>query len=426
MGNLKTAHPVVIDNRLATFPEFLTMPEIKVQAQALSELLHTPVLSDPAKQDILDAELEKQVTRLGFAIGLEVDKRANFNQVEARIEYLFLEMGTDEKTPTENRLSEACREIIAEIRSVGGTFTATEFSKPDELRRLQETVGTYFPSSWIDASEKSGPLAVKASNDRGHYTARETYDSDDIDETIEIYKFSLLEEYGANYLHAKLIEDGDITSSYLAGYPFESKGLPLQVLCHKAREAFNPRKDLMGINGKPIGEGWKYGYVIDEFSTVNLSSKQWYRIKTRPGQYVPTIYVPPVDKTGSTSLYYHEFCHRAEDTVGEKDDHSRTILTRLQEAFLRRRTVDKNDNRDPLINLGVKTSDFEKIELGRPSDFMISYVGKEYIVSYAREVLSVGSEALFENRFGSFHGLGKDNKEDLDHRGFTLGIFATA
>lgn len=405
--------------------EHLKIHEFKAKAQKLSKLLHSPINPNPFLQDAIDVELEKQVTRLGLAIGLEIDRRAGFTMKEAQEEYLTPEHSDDIKTPTEMRLTEASIEVLAEIRSIGGTLSPSEFSREAELRKLQKTVGKYYPSSWIEASEGAGKLAIKISHERGHYVPEEPYDSDDIDETIEVYKFCLLTEQEARYIHTKLLEDGDSNSSSLAGHPFRSNGLSLQVLKHKIRIPFNPLKDVMGSAGKPVGKGWKYGYLIDDSSTIQSFEKQWYRIKTRPGQYVPTLYVPPAGESESKALYHHEFCHRAEETVGEKDEHGRTILHRLQEAFLRRRTMREHGTREPLVNLGDTTFDFEKIELGRPADFMIAYVGKEYITSYAREVISVGAEAMFENRFGSFHGLGGKGKKDLDHRGFTLGIFAT-
>lgn len=398
--------------------------ELKEQAKELSELLHAPINPDSFLQDGIDADLENKVTRFGLALGREVDYRAGFN----RAVFEGKPSGSKEEmvSSLEQRLSQACRDIITEIRPVGGILTSTEFSREHELRKLQETVGNHYPSSWIEASEKSGPPAIKVSHERGHYCPKEAYDSDDIDETIAVFKSCLLTEHDAGSLHAKLIEDGDVTSSILAGHPFDNNGLSLQVLTHNIRIPFDRSKDLMGAAGVPVGKGWKYGYIIDELSGMDFSGKQWYRIQTRPGQYVSTLYVPPADEADSTSLYHHEFCHRIEDTLGEKDLRGRTVLHRLQEAFLRRRTMMQSGNREPLVNIGTPTFNFEKIELARPADFMTAYVGKEYITSYAREVLSVGAEAAFGNRFGSFHGLGGRGKEDLDHRGFLLGVFATA
>lgn len=412
----QTVRNVNTENNHMSSLEILDIHKTKTKAQEISKLLYAPLNPDPSKQNEIDAELEKRITRLGLAIGLEVDRRARFHPEEAEKDHFA----------TEQRLSQACREIIAEIRPVGGTLTPSEFSRKEEAGKLQETVGMHYPSSWIEASESAGRLAIKVAHDRGHYVPQEPYDSDDIDATLDVYKSCLLAEQAAQHIHSKLSEDGDVESATLAGYPFASNGLSLQVLSHKIRVPFNPSKDVMGAAGVPVGDGWNYGFIIDELSALDTSGKKWYRIKTRPGQYVSTLYVPPIGESESTALYHHEFCHRIEDTLGVKDDRGRTILHRLQEAFLRRRTIRVDGTREPLVNLGARTFDFEKIELGRPSDFMIAYVGKEYITSYAREVLSVGAEAMLENRFGSFHGLGGKGKKDLDHRGFTLGIFATA
>lgn len=66
------------------------------------------------------------------------------------------------------------------------------------------------------------------------------------------------------------------------------------------------------------------------------------------------------------------------------------------------------------------------IEYARQADFMDVYVGREYVTSSHREVLSTGAEAMFHGNFGGFVGLDENYKADLDHRGFVLGVFATA
>lgn len=493
-------HVTVQAGKVQPFEKPMSMEEIKTEAKEISTLLHAPCHPDPTKQDEIDAELEKRVTRLGLAIGEEVDRRANFDTEEAEKEYgnaeleqlkeqlegtrkelvsSMTELGRFQKslgdkptpeeeaeiqrlkkpterhhaelkklqwqvnnknlevefnkgknaTPTEERLSQACREVLAEIRPVGGTIEAHPLSDAEAVQKLQDTVGAHYPSAWIGASEKSGKTVLKASANRGSYIHEETYDAESSEDVIAANGALCEEESKVNEIYGLLTEDGDTGSVTLPGHPFMNGDMSCRVLMYDKRVAFDPSTDEAGADGKPRGEGWQYGRVTTYDDNGNMTpseDKKWYRIQTNPGKTIPTIHIPPVADPTSSALAYHEFCHRAELTLGEKDSRGAGLLERQQEAFLKRRTTTEDGNRESLTYIGAPSNSIFDAEIGRPSDFMIAYVGKEYLTAYSREVLPVGAEAAFGNRFGSFHGLGEKGKKDLDHRGFTLGIFATA
>jgi hypothetical protein len=495
-------HIPIIAGKVQPFEKPLSMEEIKAEVKEISSLLHAPCDPDPVKRDAIDAELEKRVTRLGLEIGNEVDRRANFNKVEAETEYESSELdllrekltavredmktsmeaiaahrkvmtdftaGSDDDkelqrlkgkaesireemkelsrkvnqqnltqefdkvkkpTPTELRLSQVAREVLAEIRSVGGNIPGNPLSHPDAVTKMRETVGRDFPSAWIQASEADGELVIHASSERPGYNHETKYPSQKPEDQIRVNRMFFLEEERVQKIHALLTEDGDNESVEIPGHIIDNQGTPCLVLMYDKRIPFDASTDSLGKDGTPVGGGWKHGRIIEKDSAGKIDAseeKHWYRIEMQQGKMVPTISIPPISEgSRSNSVSYHEFCHRAEMLVGEKDSRGAALIERQEEAFLRRRTTRADGVREPLMQIGTPSDDIFKSEIGRPSDFMISYVGKEYFSSFSREVLSVGSEALFGNKFGSFHGLGGKGKEDLDHRGFTLGIFASA
>lgn len=487
----------VIAGKVEPFKKTLSMSEIKEEAQSVSKLLHAPCSPDPAIQDAIDSELEIRVTRLGLAIGEEVDRRAQFNKEEAEKEIstseldemrerlevirnefkeslqeveeyrgtmtifdedseqnrelqrlkrrsekiqgrmkllvreinqknLTMQFDTEKKpTPSELRLSQACREVIAELRPVGGSFRVHELSKMSAWRVLQETVGTHYPSSWIEASEKEGPVVIQDEAFRGSYEDELFVPSDDPNDVVVARIMNLETVENVELFHRKLNEDSPGAAAIL-GNPISAGGDPLQVLRYEVRIPFNPDEDSLDSKGNPLGEGWKKGYLIINGGHDVSAEKQWYRLNTGQGKHVAKISIPPLADASSTSLAYHEFCHRAESVVGEKDSRGAGLIERQEEAFLRRRTSLEDGKRSPLVHLSTPTNNPFQAEFGRASDLTTDYATKEYITSYSREVLSIGAEAAFGNRFGSFHGLHDKGREDLDHRGFVLGIFATA
>jgi hypothetical protein len=498
----RTSHVVhipIIAGKVEPFEKPLSMEEIKAEAQDISSLLHSPCDPDPVKQDAIDAELEKRVTRLGLEIGNEVDRRANFNKEEAEREYLFFEYDNlkekleivraemlehmsekrefeeamtdktedspedrelkritekfdlsyaelkrltaeveakkpgdyfvreDEVTATERRLAQASREILAEIRPVGGKLSFHAESNVAAARKVQDTVGKYYPSSWIETSENAGSMVINATFDRGSYQDKQRYASNNPEDVAPVDMVVFIEEENIGKVYAELVSDGDTDSVNIAGHPVLEGGKSYQALSYNERIPFDLSKDKTDAGGKPEGSEWKHGKILetDPSTGVKVSEeKHWYRIKKEPGKLIASINMTPASDLSSDTLAYHEFCHRVENTLGEKDSRGARLIERQEEAFLRRRTTQENGTREPLRKL--IGADYFNPDLGRTSDFMIAYVGKEYTTSYNREVLPVGAEAAFGHGYGSFHGLGKKGKEDLDHRGFTLGIFATA
>lgn len=487
----------VIAGKVEPFKKVLSMSEIKAEAQSVSALLHAPCNPDPEIQDAIDSELEIRVTRLGLAIGEEVDRRARFNKEEAAQEIstskldemrerleslradfkesmqavtayretmtifdedseqagelqklkrrsekihsrmkllvreinqknLTMQFDTEKKpTPSELRLSQACREVIAELRPVGGEFSVHELSSMSAWRKLQETVGTHYPSSWIKASEKDGSVIVQANAYRGSYEDELVVPSDDPNDTVVVKKLNFESREKVALFHEKFNEDSP-GSAILPGRHITSNGQDFQVIHYESRIPFESGKDPVDAEGNPVGDGWKKGHLIINGGHDISPEKHWYRVESKPGKYASRINILPLSHVSSDSLAYHEFCHRAERLVGEKDSRGAALIERQEEAFLRRRTSLENGERSPLVHLATPNDDPFAAEFGRASDLTTDYATKEYITSHSREVLSIGAEAAFGNRFGSFHGLHDKGREDLDHRGFVLGIFATA
>lgn len=321
-------------------------------------------------------------------------------------------------------LSDAYKAVIAEIRPVGGDVESHRLNDPEADEIIAESVGKDFPSSWIEQSNNHGPLIALLTSERpGYYDEKLVLNDhgDDLHVARDFGGFILSAEEAKSFTD-KLSEDGDIVT--LKSSPFYDDGSDgdapgwYHVIKVPTRVAFDPELN-EHENGRPLGDGWKHGYTEDSLNDDETPKKQWYRSKALPGKSAGHIYVAPKDtkiEMGSKSIAYHEFGHRAEHVVNNG------VIPRLEESFLKRRTT-TNGKRDELLPMYSPTGD---LEMTRRDSFMHEYIGKEYLDANAREVFTVGLEAAYGGRMGAFRGLGVGHREDMDHRGLTLGILASA
>ena len=330
---------------------------------------------------------------------------------------------TRKRVPVEaaEKLAETYRNMVAEIRPVGGEIKAHEIADPEAQKLLSETVGSYYPSSWLKDSSDAGDVAMVATSDgRASYNERKLHDGDS-GSTAPVYqRVTLSEEEISRYREAFGDDPGYSENTPFIEYPgFGNK----KMISFPGRIAFDQSKDSVDGSGNPVGEGWKKGHVMNEDSEIS-PVPVWYRPSVQEGKRaVPTVTVTTgrTDQDNRASAY-HEFAHRLEEKVGGG------VIMRLEASFDERRTTDENGVREPLVQLYPDRKDMRN-ELGRRDGYMLPYIGKQYATGHQREIFTVGAEAMFAGKFGAFTGLpdarGQAYTEDKDHRAFMLGSFAT-
>lgn len=321
---------------------------------------------------------------------------------------------------TMKKYAKAYKAIIAEIRPVGGEFSKHSLSSEDGLKTFQETVGKDYPSDWIKASNESGPMVILTDDGRPNYNSQKPFEGKDAEGMeSEVNHSGLIGEEGEIREKIRLLsEDGDTLK--INGSPFtlpNNRGKSFLLVRIPSRVPFNPEKDKSDASGKPVGEGWKYGHVLNEKFEVD-GTKQWYKSEPTGKGHAPAMTISASSNPDSKTHAYHEAIHRFEDTLGNG------VMTRAETAFINRRA---SVNGKPKALFGMSPSnDLLGSEVAADGGFITHYTGRVYPDSQMKEVMAVGTEALFSGKHGGFLNISRGNKTDKDHRGFVLGMFATA
>lgn len=466
------------------------MEKLREEALELKKLLHVAPLADRDEQDKIDSELEIRITALGLGLASEAEKRSGFDRsafdelYNATSEDLdkatenFMEKDNeaaeleDEHANTENpseelerqveqaraaleiaqdeydkactiddkmrkdisdeaslRLAASYREVIGEIREVGGTIELTQDSDKVAYNTLQDTVGKYYPTEWIEASNNAEDnLRILAATEgfRPHYSHDAQHEDLELTEANGAtydYDYSFTAPIPVDQMDDALSKLGERYSVYDAREFLLNEDY-CRVLKVPTHELFNPSQHDSDEDGTPKGEGWEYTHYVDYATKKVSNEKTWVKYFDKTLRIVrPEIIIPTnVEAIEDSSIAYHEFAHRTEAVVGNG------AIMRQEEAFLRRRTTDavtgeREDN--SFLFPTPPGQDLTTIEIGRRNGFFHHYVGKEYIASHHREVLSVGAESLFGGNNYALMGLDGKTKNDNDHKAFVLGIFAT-
>ena len=321
------------------------------------------------------------------------------------------------------KITAAYKSVIADIRPVGGTIDSHELSSADAVATMQETVGKDYPSTWIQASKDKGPVAIISDTERPHYNSYKTFPGADGLETSPTFTNAYLHQSRVAEFVEKLSE-GDPDSVLVPGERIDIEGQDedYRFIQFPNRIRFDPTRYRSDDEGKPEGPGWKYGYVLEDNTPEPELTKEkvWYRTTAVRTPVMRGISITPASNPDSASHAYHEAVHSFEDSVG--DGH---MMSRLQKAFLNRRT--SIDGKPSKLRNIIPTTNLPEMEFVREGGFMHIYIGREYHnTTVHKEVLSVGAEALFAGKMGSFMRLDGSYREDLDHRSFTLGMFASA
>lgn len=421
---------------LLEFSSLRTIEDMKLESAKISELLKAPQDPDADAQREIDAIIERRVTHLGNALAEEAEKRARFSQSQFERSYnrpswetlsnqIIYEDHTIETKRQIKMREEACarlaegyRSVIADIRPVGGELNLDHTSDPGAVEVIQNSVGKYFPSAWIQSSAEGRPLIVSTidADQRAQYSGYERFpDREDGERNLTEKSFAI-EAESLGELSA-ILSDGTDKFEHTGEPEVLEDGTLSYTITVPKRYPFNPEVDSADIMGTPNGDGWKHGYILNDDGSFS-EEKHWYRHEYEKGSTLATLSLYNASDDPTNFAAYHEFTHRSEEVVRNG------TMGRMQESFLKRRTTSASGERESLIQ-AYPSGDGEESELVRRDNFMISYIGKEYDGTVHREVMAVASEALFSGKYGAFLGLNKDYKEDKDHRAFALGIFAT-
>jgi len=421
--------------------------ELEQEILLLRALLNEPKKSAEEEQLKLDGELEARITSVGLALAEEAELRVGIDREAIKNSPMDSESRKVLIAEAVENLTSAHKELIAELRPVGGILTLA--NTPDKGREaaqkiLNETVERDYPTTWLDASNASGDRLrlVGIGNDRASYgngTPQPDLSPKDYPQFSQTrpeysYYIPVPEDELAESLEllgerAKVID----APSYLeGGKPTRVISMPMELVYEKPMETEpNTNPNPGEPNFKPKGEGWEWSYYIDGDIDKVSKKKNW----VKPSKDVEKVYMdmlrvghPETNSEGPTpSNYrrtaYHEFGHRVERTVANG------AIMRMEHAFLKRRTTDARTGEQEEISYVYPPragQSFLSVERGRRGDFIEHYMGKEYVDSPAREVFTVGLESVFGGSYEALSGISETRTNDKDMKGFILGLLATA
>lgn len=329
---------------------------------------------------------------------------------------------------TLSSLSNAYQEVLSEIRPLGGKVNITDYSDIKAGELLQETVGTVYPSEWLQQSNQAEDgMRVLFQECRSHYNDEAVQ----ADLNSAAHPEFTVEESEGNYIYHvpedkafQLVERLGGDAGVFDARPVLINGEYCRMVRVPQKTVFNPEVDKVNADGTPAGDGWSLEYYVssDDLKTVP-SEKVWVKSSNVKRVKLPELVISSsADEGELKAIAFHEFGHRMETIVGNG------VIMRQEEAWLRRRTTnastgEREDNSyiyPPLPGGGLVDQ-----EIGRRNSFFHHYVGKEYVTGRHREVFSMGVESLFGGSYFGMLGLNSSVKTDKDHRGFILGLLAS-
>lgn len=343
--------------------------------------------------------------------------------------------GTDEGKLLIKKQAAALKEVLSEIREIGGVVETDPATKPIAARAIRDSVGQVYPKDWIDVSNASTPVEVKRIKGRAHYS-----DSTIVNNTMSnIENKSVVvqpkgwapDPHDVNHLGSWVqVDRAQVVNGQLVDPQSSARQYDIPEVSSDQTVWLHSKADY-GLEGATATRP-------DGSKRVVVNVKEWDSSK---GQMVETgeqrrLWVRPqkvsvhgstaaapvlaidTDKEKAYGVAIHEFAHRVESTSRGP------YLSGVQQAFIDRRTTDSNGSREGLVKI------YEgKRELARKDNFSDAYIGREYsrssLTHGSHEVLSMGAEAVFSGALGGLVGAGR-RKPDNDLRDLIAGLWATA
>ena len=440
-----------------------------------TEMAETPVGLDNVSMQAIDEKLREKVTALGHLIGSEAERRINFSHDEnlkmlAELEaiYLDIEQLRDDQatswvaildTPAFGKirgillalettilaekeisslrlkklmlnkywfaksrfLADSYKSVLSEIRPLGGELKTRKGSSFIAARILKNTVENTFPQDWIEVSNKAKhSLRLKFSRHGGFYEPKPEHALTD-----EKGRLAMVDVWEAPIEDAEEIKNllsEDENHAWITNCtPWEDDGHLVAEINYYSRFEPGAKAKIDGM--RIIAKGKRFfGYAPGEDEDFP-EEKTWYQNGYIKGSekdgLSPVLNISFINSPADqTQTAYHEFMHHMQSLL----PHS---VLRLERAFSFHRTS-VDGVRNPLHEVDGEVDSQNKSEVFyRDGKFVDPYMGREYPFSNDLEIITTGTEALFGRAYGSllgFHGW----QADIEHRNFTLGVFAVA
>lgn len=383
---------------------------------------------------------EAALAAVGAAVAEEADRRAGVDPAQVRADYTVhaermqdrydqarAEGASDEELTDLARemlstlpedtdraltsLASAYREVLAEIRPLGGEVVVVEGSDAEATRVVTEAMQT-FPTGWVNRQSTAEPMFVQDGAPRPMYRDSISYTRDEVvPDATEMDSSTDVPEPGPEAEVVVRFRGGGMTEEE-AEKDWNDPSLS-ETIRRRLHRSYYPRflvrYETKTTKGRrPKGDGWEPwdGPGAPEEGTL------WRRPKVTSQTVMES--GPVLSMGGKERLRraaaVHESTHRFEHTVPG--------LVAAEREFYARRTATEDGSPGALVNLVGYRSDEEF----RPDSFANAYMGKDYKGAFY-EVTSVGAEALFEKTSGGLIG-GGQYAPDLDSRAFVLGVLS--
>lgn len=329
----------------------------------------------------------------------------------------FAEVDARKKTAAHLRevFAKAHRDVISLVREKGGDISV-ESRDTEMSKEFKKEIADVFPKEWIDASNKQSDLFIKSERKRAHYQW---------DAVQSVRKKVPAMKTMASYDFMPHGEPNPDDIRYL-GWTHDTERDEWSGPERVAEYGISRWKVDKNGDKVPVGTGWSYGPIVVErvYDGSVVMENHWVKDVHEWDVTVvsknPTIRLNGYDKKTGTfdsdfhPIAVHEFSHRVEDV--------NPYITHMEEAFLMRRTTNEEGVRENLVRYMGRSN-----EVVREDNFINVYMGREYQGLKYREVLSMGSESVFNGTNGGFLGLGAGYEEKTDHDSinFILGAYAT-
>jgi hypothetical protein len=394
--------------------------------------------------DETDIEEEKQLIQDIFDTSEELNElRSEESQATAELNTHLNEI----RDRNLSKLKDAYREIIAQIRPLGGTTQWHEKSDPDAVEVINETINKDYPSEWLayHNDPKQARVILGVTGDRpayitGELSETETDDIPKLQTDYCILKDLKDEEFAQLTENLSKIEGVKFQEFSSTSYrsPEPSSGLAFEF---QEVTAYDESEHGPMVDGKPQGDAWEHTVALTNVNQVlrqegaagliKLSeTKQWVTKGYSNRKFEDVLLVREYDEghndvfgdsdventfeNDNKAVAYHEFGHRMEHVFPEN------LLARQEKAFLKRRT----GKTDETFNSNLKVTLGEFLQTN--GKFVGNYTGRMYFRETSYEVFTTGIESVYGKRQGGLIGHSRNSLDkDLDHRGFTLGALAT-
>lgn len=302
--------------------------------------------------------------------------------------------------------------VLREIRQLGGATIESHESTVPAARKVLAQVQGFYPPEWVEESNEGTAFVAKITKGRAHYTDGAWQQKYVVKPRTSIRVYEDTDEPPQDsryYSWERLPHDPSVDASFEVRY--------LSTSMETTGSYPEDRYPDPSLIPKPRGNKWQLYH--DTRNGDYIWRRPVMRRELTEQRLAPELTISGATPERRLEVGLHEFAHRVE---GRPTATGRR-LSSLQEAFVVRRTTDK----DGVRQAPVKINPRDRKEIARPDDFAHAYIGRDYGDVRYHEVLSVGAESMFGTT-GKFGGLlGADgSKPDQDMRAFILGLWGSA